>query len=149
MQAPTYHLSMATEGPSRYGSAESEGLRAGLLSALMLAIPLWAAIGICLVLLVAQRPLAAAESTALVAAGIVELLLLRYAWSRLGWRFGLREAFAGPAAGARTARRALLRQTSLLVGVVGAYLHYYFWDVYLQIESLNSVTVFVAVTRFG
>jgi len=32
---------------------------------------------------------------------------------------------------------------------VATYLHYYFWDVQLQIASLNSVTVFVPVTMAG
>lgn len=146
MQAPTYHPGMSMEGPQPYASPE--GLRAGLVSALLLAIPLWAAIGLALVALVAQRPLETAERIALSVAAVAELALLYYAWRALGWRLGLREALAGTSA-ARPVRGSLVRQSSFLLGVVGAYLHYYFWDVYLQIESLNSVTVFVPVARFG
>jgi hypothetical protein len=39
-----------------------------------------------------------------------------------------------------------LRHTAGFAALAVAFLHYYFWDVSLQIASLNSVTVFVAVT---
>jgi hypothetical protein len=70
-------------------------------------------------------------------AAVAELILLRYAWRMFRPR-GLRELLARASASAP-----LLRQTAFLAGLVGAYLHYYFWDVQLQIASLHSLTVFV------
>lgn len=44
------------------------------------------------------------------------------------------------------ARPSTMRQTVAFASLAIAYLHYYFWDVNLQIASLHSLTVFVAVT---
>jgi hypothetical protein len=46
----------------------------------------------------------------------------------------------------RAVRPSTLRQTASFAAVAIAFLHYYFWDVSLQIASLRSVIVFVAVT---
>jgi hypothetical protein len=43
-------------------------------------------------------------------------------------------------------QRSIFRQTASFAALVIAFLHYYFWDVSLQIASLRSVTVFVTVT---
>ena len=43
-------------------------------------------------------------------------------------------------------RPSTMRQTVAFASLAIAYLHYYFWDISLQIASLNSLTVFVAVT---
>lgn len=40
-------------------------------------------------------------------------------------------------------RRRMLREVSLLVLLTISYLHYYYWDVQLQIAALQSVGVFV------
>jgi len=40
---------------------------------------------------------------------------------------------------------ALFKRTLALSALVGSYLQYYFWDVNLQIASLNSLTVFLPV----
>ena len=133
--------------PLPYGRADAEGLRAGLISALLLAIPIWAGLGLGLVFNVANRRLDMPEGIALAVAAVVELVLLQYAWRTLGWRFGLRPSFA--MAGVGPGRGSVWRQSSLLFGIVGAYLHYYFWDVYLQIESMKSVVVFLPLTRTG
>lgn len=56
---------------------------------------------------------------------------------------------ARPAAVSRTGstseRPSTLRQTAAFASLAIAYLHYYFWDINLQIASLHSLTVFVAV----
>jgi hypothetical protein len=39
--------------------------------------------------------------------------------------------------------RPILKQTALLAGLAVAYLHYYFWDVQLQIATLHRVSVFI------
>ena len=40
-------------------------------------------------------------------------------------------------------RRRLVRELTLLAMLAGSYLHYYYWDVQLQISGLNSVRVFL------
>ena len=42
-------------------------------------------------------------------------------------------------------RLRILRETTLLVFLVSAYLHYQYWDVSLQIAAMQSVQVFVPV----
>lgn len=52
---------------------------------------------------------------------------------------------AGGSGHARSAQRSTLRHTAGFAALAIAFLQYYFWDVSLQIASLHSVTVFVAV----
>ncbi len=40
-------------------------------------------------------------------------------------------------------RRRLVRELTLLAMLAGSYLHYYYWDVQLQISGLNAVRVFL------
>jgi len=74
------------------------------------------------------------------------------------WRRVWRATHPRAALGAPPARRnaatlrlgmAQLKRPLLLLGLAGAYLHYYFWDVQLQIASLRSVTVFVSAPAIG
>lgn len=115
----------------------------------MIAIPLWMAIGAGVVVFLLGRPFETAEIVALATAGGVEALLVYLAWSRLGWRFGLRSALAWVPAGVPRAsvRAAHFKRSAMLAGLVVTYLHYYFWDVQTQIALLPSVTVFVAAAK--
>ena len=126
-----YHI-----GPSRNGSAQPGLLTQGLLSGLLLAIPIWMGIGIGVIAFVLHRRFTASEILMLGVAAAVEILFLRHAWSKLGWRFGL-----GNWSG--------LKRAALLSGLSIAYLHYYFWDIQTQIAMLPTVTVFVPVHQFG
>lgn len=121
----------------------------GLVLALLIAIPLWACIGVGIVLLILERPLSEIESAVLMVAATIELILLRYSWRSFQPRLRYRELLARAAAVAPGGRVPLFRQTALLAGLAGAYLHFYFWEVHLQIASLNSVTVFVPVPAAG
>jgi hypothetical protein len=137
-------------GERQQGNGAGNGERShGLVFALLIAVPLWAFIGMAVVLLLFERPLDETESTVLMIAVVGEFILLRHY---------LRTAPAeGPDSVPRarpmpamhqvvhTRRPALLRQTLTLSALVAAYLQYYFWDVQLQIAALHSVTVFVPV----
>jgi hypothetical protein len=139
---------MPVDLPPRNGGVRPDGLGLGLISGLMLAVPLWAGIGAGFIAFFLRRPFAASELWALAIAGVVEVLLLRFAWIRLGWRFGLEHTLAWSARGAAAARRTTpLRRTGLLTVLAVAFLHYYYWDVQTQIAMLPTVTVFVPVPR--
>jgi len=134
---------------ARDGVANTEDLRQGVVYGLLISIPLWACVGVGIILLVLERPFNQAESAILMVAAIVELILLRHAWRTFQPRIRYRELLVRAGASVTGARQPLLKQTSLLAGLVGAYLQYYFLDVHLQIASLNSVTVFVPVSLAG
>ena len=134
---------------ARDGVANTEDLRQGVVYGLLISIPLWACVGVGIILLVLERPFNQAESAILMVAAIVELILLRHAWRTFQPRVRYRELLVRAGASVTGARQPLLKQTSLLAGLVGAYLQYYFLDVHLQIASLNSVTVFVPVSLAG
>jgi len=140
---------MPVDHPPHSGAPGSRGLRQGVVNALLVAIPLWACIGTGIVLLYLERPLTGVEGVVLTFAAIVELILLRLSRRTLRPLIQYRELLARAGAGAPVARQPLLKQTALLTGLVGAYLHYYFWDVQLQIASLHSVTVFVPAAALG
>ena len=56
----------------------------------------------------------------------------------------LREvAGSQPAAHAARERRRMVREIALLVLLAISYLHYYYWEVQLQIAALNSVSTFI------
>jgi len=131
----------------RNGAQHPDGLRQGVLSGLLLAIPFWMAIGIGVVVFFLRRPFETADIVALVIAGAVEMLLVFVAWRRLGWRFGLRPALAWAVAGVSRVNSgaAQFKHSALLAGLVVSYLHYYYWEVQTQIAMLPSVTVFVTV----
>ena len=141
---------MPVDLPPRNGGVRPDGLGLGLISGLMLAIPLWAGVGAGFITFVLRRPFTPSELWALAIAVAAEVLLLRYAWIRLGWRFGVRHALAWTGRGAAMARRnAPLRRMGLLSVLAVAFLHYYYWDVQTQIAMLPTVTVFVPVPRVG
>ena len=118
-----------------------------MLSGLLLAIPLWMAVGVGVVVFLLHRSLETTEMVALVIAGTIEGLLAFVAWTRLGWRFGLRPALAWAVAGASrvSSGAARLKRSALLASLALSYLHYYYWEVQTQIAMLPSVTVFVTV----
>ncbi len=123
----------------------------GLLLGLLIAIPLWSCIGIAVVLLFLERPLSEAESAVLMIAAVCEFILLRHSLRTFDARPRYRALLARYASTARRAgaRPPLAKQALALSALVGAYLHYYFWDVHLQIAALPSVTVFVPVQALG
>ncbi len=122
-----------------YDSVETHGLLLGVLA------------GLVFILVVREAPITATEGAILMIAAVCELMLLRHslrtvdAWARyrkLLARFGITTRRTGP-------RPSIAKQALVLSALVAAYLHYYFWDVQLQIASLNSVTVFVSVPAVG
>jgi len=117
----------------------------GLLIGLAAAIPLWAALGVVGILYIQKAPIREYQRIALLVAALVEVFLVGYVWRTLRPGLWLRQAAAGFASRALALRRPALKRTTLLAGLVGAYLHYYFWDVHLQIASLPGVVVFVPV----
>jgi hypothetical protein len=121
----------------------------GLLVGLATAIPLWAVLAIAGLLFFQEGPVRGYQSAALMIAAIVEVFLLRYVWRTLRPGLWLRLAASATAASASTLPRPALKRTMLLAGLAGAYLHYYYWDVHLQIASLRSVTVFVPSYGLG
>jgi len=142
---------MPLQDPSRTSPPGRRGLAHGLALALLVAIPFWAAVGLALVVAYQADPITQWQSALLVGAAIVELLLLRYVLRAPGALAGGLGQFAGRSAAVVFRRRpdALVRHTVMLSALAIAYLQFYFWDVYLQIESLNAVTVFIPVARVG
>jgi hypothetical protein len=117
----------------------------GMLTGLAAAIPLWAALGVVGILYFQEGPIREYQRIALLVAAVVEVFLVSYVWRTLRPGLWLRQAGAGLASRALALRRPALKRTMLLAGLVGAYLHYYFWDVQLQVASLRGVVVFVPV----
>jgi hypothetical protein len=131
----------------------------GVAVALTIAIPFWAGVGIAAIFVFQNGPITRGQSTALILGAAIEIILLRYVWRAYRLKFDLREllrrylvAPAPPVAHSVPARRAFrstLKQSGLLAGLAAAYLHYYYWDVQLQIASLNHLTVFVPTPMLG
>lgn len=126
------------------------GLAFGVVLALLVAIPVWVAVGLALAWAYQVGPITQTQSALLMLAAAAELILLRYALRMSGVTAKLVDQAGAGLAAVRWRRwTPMARQTLALSVLVGAYLHYYFWDVQLQIASLHSVTVFVPVTRVG
>lgn len=148
----------------------SIALASGLANGLLISIPLWVLIGIVLVTFFMQGPLNETASVVFMIAAVCEAILARHALrayrgrsedgprdhpestARTQASFVNRVLRRGAAAAAHgTPRRVAhgnrprLRQAGAFGALAIAYLQYYFWDVNLQIASLNSVTVFVPV----
>jgi hypothetical protein len=131
----------------------------GVAVALMIAIPFWAGVGIAAIFIFQNGPITRGQSTALILGAVIEIMLLRYVWRAYRLKFDFRDlltrywvAPAPPVAQSLPARRAFrstLKQSGLLAGLVAAYLHYYYWDVQVQIASLNHLTVFVPTPMLG
>lgn len=121
----------------------------GLAIGALISVPVWVWIGIVVVLLSHEGPVSVFESAVLIIAAFVALMILRYVWHTVGPRNVLRTPPSASSSAISAVRPTLLRQTLWQLGLVGAYLHYYFWEIQLQISSLNSVTVFVGVAALG
>jgi len=121
----------------------------GLVSGLLFSIPLWVCICIAVVVLFQEGPITQLQSAILIIAAAAEFVLLRHVWRTKHPRIAPHAPAARKGAAASAARFPQLKRTFLLLGVVGAYLHYYFWDVQLQIASMQSVTVFVSTPALG
>lgn len=131
------------------GGNEDHKLRQGLVFGVLISIPIWAAIGIAVVLPFQEGPITAVQKAVLIVCAVVEFILLRRIWRGMEPRTVYRALVSHSRAAVVAARPANLKPGLLLLGLVGAYLHYYFWDVQLQIASLNSVTVFVNAPALG
>lgn len=116
---------------------------------LLISIPIWAAIGVATVLLYFDRPLSDVESAALVLAAAAELALLRLAWRRDYLYARRRESPARVVAAPGRAWLPSMRRPAMTAAAAAAYLHYYYWDVQLQIAALPSLTVFVPTPALG
>lgn len=127
----------------------SRRLIQGLVIGALIAVPVWVWIGIVVVLLSHEGPVSVFESAVLIIAAFVALMILRYVRHTVGPRIVFRAPPSASSAATSALRPTLLRQTLWQLGLAGAYLHYYFWDVQLRIAALNSVTVFVAATAVG
>lgn len=198
-------MARSAYGPELFEEEASDGgtdLGFGLTIGLLFSIPLWALIGAVLIAAFQTGPIGEPASLAFMIAAVVEAVLVRYAFRRLGpglwgqrlaavrraagraWE-AMRQATRGattagelaiadlenltgrrivsiedmlrvvavpqpamPAGGsgrARSAQRSTLRHTAGFAALATAFLQYYFWDVSLQIASMQSVIVFVAV----
>jgi len=126
----------------RHGSGH--GTLRRLLDGALGFVPLWVCIGIGAFVLVQEKQMGGIAAALLVATAALGLFELRRYWLAPPPRLAPVALRPVPAAAPRHARRFQLKQTLMLVGLVGAYLHYYFWDVQVQIASLPHVTVFAA-----
>lgn len=113
-------------------------------------VPLWVCIGIGAFVLVQEKQMGGIAAALLVATAALGLFELRRYWLAPPPRLAPAALRPAPAAAAPARQRSFqLKQTLMLAGLVGAYLHYYFWDVQVQIASLPHVTVFAAVPLSG
>ena len=132
---------MDTERPSARDESEAQSLVEGVIFASLLSIPLWAVIAAVAIALFQESPLTALQSVAFTIAAAVEVILLRHVSRKHGLTARIRAALARSVLPAD--RRSMIKQAAFLGGLVAAYLHYYLWDVQLQIAQLNRVTVFI------
>lgn len=120
---------------------EPRALVEGVVFAALLSIPLWAAIAAVAIALFQEGPLTTPQSAGFAIAAALEAILLRHVWRRRGLKGRIGEVLRHT--WFPDNRRAFYKQTALLGALVAAYLHYYFWDVQLQIAQLHRVTVFI------
>jgi hypothetical protein len=141
-----------TSGRQVHDEAESNrGGVHGLALALAFVIPVWVAIGLVLMWAFQTTPITRGESAVLMIAAALEVILLRnilrtssaaqraYRWIS---RHGVAAVLVRP-------WHPAVKRSLALSAVSAAYLQYYFADVYLQIASMRSVTVFVPVSLTG
>ena len=121
------------------GNAETHSVVLGVLA------------GLVVILVAREAPVTATESAILMIAAVCEVMLLRHSLRNFAAKARYREllARAGFTARRPAPRPSIVKQALALSALVATYLHYYFWDVHLQIASLNSVTVFVPVSALG
>lgn len=138
------------QGPQEDAVSGREGTH-GLVLGLLIAIPLWVLAGIAVILVFQDAPITATESAILMIAAVCELILLRYSLRTFDAKARYRELLARSGLTARRTgpRPPIAKRALVLSALVAAYLHYYFWDVHLQIASLSSLTIFVPVPVAG
>jgi len=134
---------------SREGGDGGVKLIQGLVSGTLLSVPLWVCIGVAVAVVFQDGPITRLQSAILLLAAAIELVLLRRTWRAIYPRTRSRAPAAQPRAVVAAVRLSQPRPLLLLLGVVGTYLHYYFWDIQLQIASMPSVTVFVHAPALG
>jgi len=140
--------------PERQAQRDVESGRGsayGLALALLIAIPFWVAVGLGLTWGLQGTPITQTQSALLMIAVALEVILLRYVLRASGaaQRGRMLIASHGVAVALMRPWPPLTKRTVALSALAGAYLQYYFLDVYLQIESMRSVTVFVAEALTG
>jgi len=121
----------------------------GLVSGTLLSVPLWVCIGVAVAVVFQDGPITRLQSAILLLAAAIELVLLRRTWRAINPRTRSRAPAPQPRAAVTAVRLSQPKPLLLLLGVVGTYLHYYFWDIQLQIASMPSVTVFVHAPALG
>ena len=134
---------------SREGGDGGVKLIQGLVSGTLLSVPLWVCIGVAVAVVFQDGPITRLQSAILLLAAAIELVLLRRTWRAIYPRTRSRAPAAQPRAVVAAVRLSQPRPLLLLLGVAGTYLHYYFWDIQLQIASMPSVTVFVHAPALG
>lgn len=118
-----------------------------VLGAVLSLVPLWVCIGIAAFVLTQERLLGGIEAVLLVAMAALGLIELRRQSQGPAPQLApIIPPRPARAAAAQRPARFQFKQTLMLAGLVGAYLHYYFWDVQVQIASLPHVTVFAATS---
>ena len=119
----------------------------GLINGALIAIPLWLFLGIVPVLVFQNGSIGESISLALMIGAVCETILAR-PYLRALWMRRHLELKSTPVPLPRRAPppQSLLRQAIALSALVGAYLQFFFLEVYLQIASLNSVIVFLPVS---
>jgi hypothetical protein len=132
---------MHSERPAPQEEIEGGTLVEGVVFAALLSIPLWAAIAVAAIALFQEGPVTAMQSAAFMIAAAVEAILLRFVWRKHDLKSRILGVLARTAAPEQW--RPVLRRAAFLGGLVAAFLHYYYWDVQLQIAQLNRVTVFI------
>jgi len=121
----------------------------GLVSGTLLSVPLWVCIGVAVAVVFQDGPITRLQSAILLLAAAIELVLLRRTWRAIKSSARSRAPAPQPRAAVTAVRLSQPKPLLLLLGVVGTYLHYYFWDIQLQIASMPSVTVFVHAPALG
>jgi hypothetical protein len=121
----------------------------GLVFGALLSIPLWVCIGVGVAVMVQDGPISGLQVALLFFAAAAEIVLLGRSW-----RLDLRRFRPGthvPNAGTAVAvlRLSRLKPLLLMTGLTVAYLHYYFWDIHLQIVAMPAITVFVHAPALG
>lgn len=138
---------MPPRGNPQRDTSGRHGIAYALVLALLLAVPLWVVVGLVLIWAFQATPITQTQSVVMFAALACELILLRYVLRTSGALVNLRQGFERHTAvlALKTPWNPLVKQSLTLLALVGAYMQYYMWEVLVQIESLNSVTVFVPV----
>ena len=142
---------MQTEWDPR-AAAPTGGKRVdGLVYGLVVAIPLSLLLGAVAILALQSTPVSAIQGVMFAIAAVCEYLLLRHAVRTIGAKTVAATVLAQVrrVVRYRGSSRALAKRAIAMSALAATYLHYYFWDVQLQIASLRRVIVFVPVYATG